>query len=240
MARISRKQLKHDEFVETAVEASHWLERHWREVALAAGGGVLILLIAVGWLSWSRARGEAARDQLGEGLRAYGRAEDAGFADTAALEQALAAFTEVAESRGASAPGPAARYYRGVTLFRLGRAEEALAELARAAESADTPTLAATARVMQAEVLADSGKVEEAAAILERLAAGETSVYPPSEALLRLGWLHADRGEQERAQEIWQRLLDQYPESEAARQVTEVLGPAQGGAPGEQAAPAVR
>jgi TolA-binding protein len=236
VARISRRELKHDEFVEKTIGATHWLEQHWRTALLAVGGLIFAVLLVVAWVTWSRGRADEARDEFGEGLRAYSKAESAAFADSAALEQARVTFAAVAENQGSDPPGPAARYYHGVTLHHMGRSDEAAAELGRAASLADTPTLAATALVMQAEVLAQSGKVDEAAAILERLVAGENAVYPPSEALLRLGWIHADSGDQERARETWQKLLDQYPDSPAARQVTEILGPTQN----EAAAPAAR
>ena len=34
--RITRKEMKKDEFVETAVEASHWLEDNWQQVVKGA------------------------------------------------------------------------------------------------------------------------------------------------------------------------------------------------------------
>ena len=38
MSRISRKELKRDEFVEATKEAEHWLEENWQLVAKIAAG----------------------------------------------------------------------------------------------------------------------------------------------------------------------------------------------------------
>jgi hypothetical protein len=40
--------------------------------------------------------------------------------------------------------------------------------------------------------------------------------------------VHAGAGNMDEAKRVWQRLLDQYPQSGAAREVTELLGPKRG------------
>ena len=61
--------------------------------------------------------------------------------------------------------------------------------------------------------------------MLTKLAETSGGTYPPEEALLKLGWVHAGAGNMDEARRVWQQLLDQYPQSPAAREVTELLGP---------------
>lgn len=228
MARISRKQLKQDEFVGAAVDASHWLEQHWMLLVKTAVPVLLVLLAALGFWSYRRHSQEEAQELLAQGLRQYEQAQADGFASPEQLNAALAVFEQVVDRAGSAPAGRVARFYQGVVLYRLGRMDEATPALEEASSTSKPDTLSVTAQAMLADVHAAAGRHEKAVALLTELAEGSQPLYPPEEALLKLGWVHTQAGNQEEARRTWQRLLDQYPQSAAAQEVTKLLGPRQG------------
>ena len=47
--RISRKELKHDEFVEKAFDFGEWLEENWKTAAGYAGLAAVLIVAILGW-----------------------------------------------------------------------------------------------------------------------------------------------------------------------------------------------
>jgi TolA-binding protein len=229
MARISKKQLKQDELVDAAVDASHWLEQHWMLLVKAAVP-VLVLILGILGFSYYRAQSlKKTQEQLAQGLRQFDQAQVAGFASPEPLQAALGVFEQVHDKAGSSAEGRVARFYQGVALYRLGRAEEAAPALEEVSSASSAPdTLSVTAQAMLADVHLRAGRYDQAAKLLTELSEATPPVFPPEEALLKLGWVHTRAGNQEEAQRTWQRLLDKYPQSAAAQEVTKLLGPRPG------------
>lgn len=223
MARISRKDLKTDEFVDAAVDASAFLERHWRPIV----GGIIAVAVlgmaTIGWSTWARQRDARLEDRLGQGLSRFTEAERAGGTSDG-YQAALVIFDEVLEQASTSPSGRIARYYRGAALHRLGRHDEAAAELTQVGSAGGSPdTLGTSARVLLVEVYREAGRTADALATLAVLESDP--LFPPEEALLRQGWVHASAGNMDEARRSWQRLLDQFPQSPAAAEVTKILGP---------------
>jgi tetratricopeptide (TPR) repeat protein len=224
MARISRKELKRDEFIEATKEAENWLEENWRLVLQILGIVAVVGLLVGGWFWYAKHNREQAVSLLDEGMQTYRTAEGGGFADTAGLESALTSFDAAAQKGGSAPVGRVADYYRGATLFRLGRYDEAIAALQRVADRAETPSLAGSASALIAEVHVARGDREQAIAVLEALVDAEPPTYPVDQALLELGELYQEAGDGERARELWQRILDEYPARGAAGEARQLLG----------------
>jgi TolA-binding protein len=221
--RISRKEMKTDEFVETAVEASHWLEENWQQVVKGAVALAVIGAI-VGFVFWYRASNrKAAEELLAKGIQVYQQAETNGFADSAAVEEALQTFSEAADRGGSAAAGSSARYFQGASLIRLGRAEEAVPVLEELTDESLTPTLAWSAEALYAEALAGAGQLERATEVLEGMAASTDASYPPGQALLQLARLQRRAGNAEQARQLLQRVTEEYPQSAAAMEAGQML-----------------
>jgi TolA-binding protein len=213
--RISRKELAHDEFIDAAFDFGHWLEQHWRGLGMAVGGAVLVVIATLLWIAWSRQAEEKASIQLASGIGVYQEALADGAGDPAGLESALKTFDALAGSRGG--PASLARFYRGATLFHLGRLDEARESLEQVVnESGAADTLGATAQLLLAQVELAAGHTDEAAALLQRLADQAEAAVPPEQALLELARLHEQAGQADKAQIQWQRIVDEYPQSGAA------------------------
>jgi TolA-binding protein len=224
MARISRKELKKDEFVEAAFDLQHWLEHNWPTVVKIAVPILVAGLIVGAWFWHANRVQRQSQDLLGQGMHQYRQAEADGFVDMDRLGDSLDLFEQAAERAGGSTVGQVARYYRGVTLYRLSRVEEAIAalesvELGRE----DSPSLGA-AKALLADLLVESGKVEQAVAMLNELADQPETSYPPDLALLHLGRIQKAQGNIEEARQSWSRIVEEYPESAAAQQASRLLG----------------
>jgi tetratricopeptide (TPR) repeat protein len=224
MSRISRKELKRDEFVEATKEAEHWLEDNWQLVAkIAAGIAVVGVLVAIGfWVVKSNR--EKAAALFAEGLGQYQQAQAAGFDDPAQIEAALITFDASAKKGGGSV-GQVANYYRGVSLHRLGRNEDAIVALLEVSGSESaSPTLAGSAKALLAEVYQETGETDRAVEMLQSLIDTDPPIYPVDQALLELGKIRMARGENDQARQDWQRIVDEFPARGAVDEARTLLG----------------
>jgi tetratricopeptide (TPR) repeat protein len=224
MSRISRKELKRDEFIEATKEAEHWLEDNWPLVLkIAAGVAAVGLVVAIGY--WVvKANREKAATLFAEGLSQYEQARGTGFGDPAQLEAALGSF-EASANKGSGSIEQIATFYRGVSLHRLGRNEDAIPFLREVAdaESVNT-TLAGSAKALLAEVYETVGDEDQAIEVLQSLIDADPPIYPVDQALLELGKLRQSRGESDQARQAWQRIVDEYPARGAVNEARTLLG----------------
>jgi len=225
MARISRKELKRDEFVEATKEAEHWLEEHWQTVAkIAAVVAGIAILVAI-WFWYSIRTREQAALLLDEGLSRYTQVQEGGFTDNAELETALASFDAAARKGGRAAVGQVSLYYRGLALHRLGRPEEAIASLEELTGNPNCPdTIAGSAHLLLAEVFVAAAEPDRAVQTLEALIDADPPIYPVDQALMALGKVHQASGDEEQARIVWQRVVDEYPARGSASQARRLLG----------------
>ena len=225
MARISRKELlKDDEFVEAAFDLQHWLEHNWRTLLKFVIPVVVLVLVAVAWINIAARAAERNRMQLAAAIHEFQQAEQQGFADFDRLAAALDGFDNCVDKLGNEPAGQVARYYRGVTLHRLGRNDEAIEALETVEIPPDSlPTLGA-AKALLADLLVENGDVERAVSLLTELADGSGSGYPAEMALLQLGRIQRGQGSEEAARASWDRIVTEFPESAAAQEATRLLG----------------
>lgn len=215
---------KKDEFLETAFDLGQWFERHWRTVLRGAGIFVVAAVVIAAVFGWKQHRVRQATTALEFGTAAFNRSAAVQFTDIDALADALVHF-EAAESKaGGSPPGPLATYYRGVTLFRLGRGEEAVEALETFVGEADgEDPLDWAGRALLVNLHADSGNSARAIELLEEVIQ-EDSAYPVEQALLQLGLVQQGAGDEAAARRSWQRIVDEYAATSSARQARQLLG----------------
>jgi tetratricopeptide (TPR) repeat protein len=225
--RISRKQIKQDEFLDAAADAGHWLERHWRELVKWGGAVAVIALLVVGWRAWTTHRTGRGSELLASGIEKYARAEEAGYANSADLEGALSSFREAKDLLGDEDGGRTARYYEGAVLFRLKRFDEARAAL----ESIGPPRadLADTVGVMGQALLADvllaEGQPDRALAVLTQLLDGKNAAVPRDQVLLDAARIELGSGAGEAARAHLQQLVDEFPRSPFVPEARRLLTP---------------
>ena len=224
--KISRKDLKHDEFVEAAFDLGDWMQKNWRNLAIGAGAVVAVAVIVGGWLAWSAHGAAAAQESLAEGLRLYGATDErtsvAQAPKAADYPGALAAFEKAASQGGSSPVGRVAEMYRGATLLRMGRAGEAVPVLDAVAHSTTDRRVTNTARALLAQAYEASGNNDGAATVLRELTQ-DKSGYPADIALLDLARILRKQGKADEARQTLQDLLARYPQSERATEARAML-----------------
>ncbi len=222
--KITQKSLKHDEFIEAAFDFGRWLEENWANVAKGLLAAIVLVIGIVAWGAYARHSRGQLRNSLSHGIQLYEDAEDTGFSDPATLGAALETFDDAAERGGSSATGMLARFYRGSTLYRLGRLDEAAATLEEVVgQSGAGETIGATAGVLLARVHVAAGQGEKAIQLLESIVDQDERLIPADLALLELGRIHSEAGNPEQARVQWQRIVDEYPLTVSAAEARRLL-----------------
>ena len=207
---MAHRAHKQDEFLEAAFDFGQWIERHWKTVlrylAFVLAGVILIAAV----FGWQQHRTNKASAELELGAAAFTRAATSQFIDFEALADALTRFEKAEDIVGNRNPGPLATYYRGVTLYRLGRNDDAIAALESfiARSDGDQP-LDWAGLALLTRLKIDSGDAAGALTLLEG-AAGADSAYPLDQVLLLLGEAQQAVGNADAARAAWQRVVDEF------------------------------
>ncbi len=214
--RISRKNIKQDEFIEGAFDVWAWIEKHWRTVAAGVGAALALVLIVAVWSWWSGRRSEEVEKLLGEGLHLYsGQAGAAGAAQGGRYSEALPIFEKAAGLGKGIPAGRVAAYYQGATLLRLGRAREAIPVLEGVVASGADRALTDTARDTLAQAYASAGETDKAIAAYRKLSEESGAAFPPDVALLQLSRVYEQQGRAQEARQVLQEIVTKYPQGSA-------------------------
>jgi predicted negative regulator of RcsB-dependent stress response len=212
---LTRKQIKHDEFIETAQEAGQWLEENWKSVAIVVAVVIAVILAGAGIKSWLDARAESARIALADGQTAYREALNPADGETADWPAAIAKLDEAVELGGKSETGLVAQYFRGLALMHTGDTAGAVGALEISIASSDA-LFRQTATVALARAAAAGGDTERAASLVRTVVDDPAPVYPPDQALMVLGELYAESGDLDSARSVWTEVMESYPDGQAA------------------------
>ncbi len=203
MARLTRHELKEDEFVSTVESAEEYARQHATQIIAGVLGAVIVAGAIVGYRSYSAHQEAAANAALGEALKTFKAdvgpapqtnlfSQDANTPQPGAPEfstdqqkyqAALKQFTDVAAKYPRQAAADFARYHIGLCQASLGNDQAAVKTLESASDSSDKNT-AALASVALAGELNKLGKTDDAVKVYQKLADHPTSTVPRAEALL--------------------------------------------------------
>ena len=234
MNRIRRKDIKHDEFVDTSFKLLHVIEEHPKTLLSIVAGLLGLVIVVTGVWSYlehekmkaadafSRAQaaqmGVIARDGSPNPTAPYRPT----FKDAAQRQQvALERLGKVAEGSGMAAQ--LAGYLEGVTLLEAGETDAAVARLEESvATLGEDPTLGGGVKEAFARALEQKGRLERALAIWKELIA-EGSNYPRDLGLLGQARVETALGRAETAREAYQEIIDLFPQSPVAAKAREAL-----------------
>lgn len=210
--RITRKQLKQDEFVSFGESVFNKVQEYWRPLLAGLGAVVALILLwgAIGW--WGGSRSEGAAEQLYQAVKAYQGDEETG-AVAGDLAAAETAFEEVVTRYGRSDQADVARLYLAQIARSRGEGDRARGLLRELSEGSGDDAIKRLAAVELLHLRVAAGQGAEVAQELETMVAGQESRLPRDVAIYELALTLLQGDENDRAREYLQRLVEEFPES---------------------------
>jgi len=217
--KVTRHEVKHDEFVTGVGQASIWIEDHWRKVLLAIGGVVgLAALVYGGWV-WRASRAEAGEVALAAVETAFsaevGAGESANSYPTSSAK--FGAVRDLADvviaGHGSTPAGERARYYRALALFEMGDLPGSRRELEGFVDRNPGHFLAGQAERKIAETYEREGNLAEACDRYRKLAETTPAGFPPEIVLYDLARCEAARGNPQEAAAACRRIVSEFADS---------------------------
>jgi hypothetical protein len=223
LPRISRKELKKDEFATEVSKTYEFLQRQRKTLThMGIVAAAVALVVASGYFLAQR-RSAGANDQLAEALKVYyPLSGDITYADDKArYSEAQRRFGAVADKYSWLKPGLVARYYEGLSARNAGRPDDAVRLLQLVAGKRDEH-YSSLARFALAAIYAQAGRTAEAENLYRELSQKPTDTVPGETASLALADLLSATKPAE-AEKIYLELKKQAPKSVAAEQAEKRL-----------------
>lgn len=240
MARVSRRELKRDEFISTFEETWEFL-RQQRDTIVALVLAVLLGAGTLGGFYWhSRRQEQRASTALGEALAIYsapirpnpaevppGLPRPSFDTEPEKYEAAREAFVRLRQNFPRTHVAVIAKHYEALALWHLERREKAL-KLLEEVSQAGNPERAALAQLHLAGFYLQLGRTEEARQLYQKLADHPCVSVPRPTALLALADLYA-ASQPGQARKLYDELRQEFADTPLATQINrrlEMLPPA--------------
>ncbi len=237
--RITRKDIRRDEFVETLEKGVEYTQGHVRSILTAVGALVALGLLAWGIVAWRGNARDKANDALAGAMRVWSAPIDAAApkpSDPAtpsfATEEARRArakelFEALVKEHAGSTAGDVGNLYLAAIAIEQGQAEHARELWQAYLKSHRRDMLAASVQVDLLHLDRSQGKTDQVVAELRRLIDDTSRAVPLDTLLYELATTLTQQGKTEEARKAWQRLADEFPRSPHAAEAQR----ASGGAP---------
>ena len=237
--RLTRKDIKRDEFVEALESSVSWLERHTKLLIASAVGVVVLIAAGFGiwwWLDVRAANASAALDLALEVYRAPVGADAAGlagdepsFSDEAARRQrSKELFEAVADGYGSSDAAAVATVFLGQIAADEGDLDRARELWTKAVGELGDVLLCDQVRVNLLHLDRQQGRSEQVAIELEGMLADEKRPLPADLVLWELAATYERLDRDADAESAYRRLSEEYPASAYAAQASSKLPPQEG------------
>jgi len=241
--RLTRKEIKRDEFVEAVETSVGWVEKHGRTLILAVVAVVVLVAAGFGVFFWLQARATQAGAALDEALEVYrapigaeASADDDGpsFPDEASRrDRAKELFQAVRDDFGSSDAAAVAGVYLGQIAADEGDTARARELWTEFTESHEHDLLVGQVRVNLLHLDRQEGNSESVLLELESMLgeAPEERTLPADLVLWELAATYETLGRDGEAESTYRRLTEEYPTSAYASQARSKLPADSGGAP---------
>ncbi|HPC83963.1 MAG TPA: tetratricopeptide repeat protein [Thermoanaerobaculaceae bacterium] len=222
MRRLTRKQIKQDEFIGLVDRGMHWLGQNWQQAAMGLIGAVVVAMVVWGVRAILASRGEAASEALSKAVATFsapvGAAAPADaklkFAtDTERLAAAEKAFSEVRSKYSLTAEARMARLYLARIALERNDRDRAIRELGELASKRSADPVVRMAMLNLIRLRIASGEGAQVVRDLEAMAAGKDPRLPRDVALWQLAQLWEHDGKPEEASKLYRKLADDFPDS---------------------------
>ena len=230
--RLTRKQIKHDEFVTVVDHGMHWLSQNWQRVAIVAGSALAAGLVIWGAIALLGSRSSSATAALSEALASFnapvGAAAPADakvkFAtDSERLAAAEKGFQRVSSKYWLTEQARTAKLYLAAIANERGDAAQAVRLLGEltAKHRGDPITRWAMSDLVRLRIA--KGEGAQLQKDLEAMAAGTDPRLTRDAAMFQLAVIQERAGKQDEAAKLFKKLVDDYPESSFAYEARQRL-----------------
>lgn len=218
MARITRRELKRNELVESFDKTVDYVSHHRRGAVEALAAVGVVVLIAAGFFFFRGWRERQAGRELSAalGILETPLAGDPAaasaprtFATAAERESEAVKHLKAASEKGGTAAGRAAQV---ILVARGEKSAQSPATLAKAARD-EQAEVAAAAEIDSARLLSADGKTTEAIDRLKRAIESPKSAAPKDALLFALAETYEKAGSSADARATYQRIVNDYPNS---------------------------
>lgn len=225
MARISRQELKKDEFVDTFAELWAWVQRQHTALILAVVVAIVVSAAYAGYRVYSENQAAKADAALGEAIRTYhaqilppgtpkpATDEPVFSSEQARNEAALKEFTELRQHYPRTRAAHIAEYYAALCQASLGQTDESMKTLLRVVGGSDREA-SSLAKFRLAALYARQGKGAEAVKLYQELIDKPTLLVPKPEALMALADYYRSVQPAEAAK-LYEQVKREFPDSAA-------------------------
>jgi tetratricopeptide (TPR) repeat protein len=216
--KITRKDLKRNDLVETVGRTVEYMTTHRRGVTEAVAVAVGVALLVASFILVKLYRESRAGGELSAGLAALQAplATDPGASAAAQTYVTAAVRSQVADDHfrkaaayGGTTPGRAAAVILAARVERPPAAAETFTRAARDGKS----EVAAAAEINAARLLASQGKTTEAIERLKRAIESPEATVPKDALLFTLAQIYDGSGASSDARATYQRIVSDYPNS---------------------------
>lgn len=241
-SRLTRKEIKRDEVLETLGGFVGFLGDHGRSILIGVGAAILVVLAVVAYRVVQSGRASEGSQALARALTAYGAPVDPAGADPdnpsspvfasdeSRTARASALFAEVAEEYSGTDPGDIAGAYLGSLASAAGNLQGAREHWQGFLDRQEGHILASEIRLNLMALDREEGRGAE---LVDALRAELSSARPglPEEVLLNQLALTLESLDRDaEARDIYERLVQDYPLSPYFSIATERIGALQAGA----------
>jgi TolA-binding protein len=236
--RITRKDIRRDEFVETLEKGVEYTQGHVKSILTSVGALVALGLVAWGIVAWRGSVRDKANDALAGAMRVWSAPIDAAtpkpsdpVTPSFATEEARRArakelFEALVKDHAGSTAGDVGNLYLAAIAIEQGQAEHARELWQAYLKSHRHDMLAASVQVDLLHLDRSQGKVDQVVAELRRLIDDSDRVVPLDTLLYELATTLTQQGKTDDAHKAWQRLADEFPRSPFASEAQRVVAAA--------------
>ncbi|HEX6904339.1 MAG TPA: tetratricopeptide repeat protein [Thermoanaerobaculia bacterium] len=242
--RLTRKEIKRDEFAAAVGRSVEYAESHVRTIAYAIGAVLLLIALGVAFYFWRGSRLQGANEALAQATRVYlapisatgakpNDPDEPSFANEAARRaQAKPLLEKVQADYGSTDAADVAGLYLAQIAADEGRLDDARKGWQEFVDDHGDHLLAIEARLNLINLDRKQGKAEKVADELRRMLDGNDKTLPQDLVLFELGATLEQLNRKQEAAQTYQRILDEFPQSpygSEAQQKVSALDPSSAG-----------
>jgi len=220
--RLTRKQIKKDQFVTFMDRAAHWMGQNWRQAAIGLGGAVALALVYWGATALFAARRDAASAALTRALATYNAPvgseapADAklSFATRSErLDAAEKAFKTVTSRYWLTTPARYAKIYLARIAVDRGDTDAAVRILGALASRRTSSPIVRIATLDLFRLRVAKGEGPQIVPELEAMISGKDPRLPRDVAMFELARMWEREGKPGEAATLYRKLIEDFPES---------------------------